>query len=364
MENQMLDRIKGSYFAAAIGDAMGGPVETMHYSKIQKTLGKVEEFMEYKSPPCHMHIDYDAFPTALRPHPGSYTDDTRGRNLMASAVIEKGGRITADDFSAVLVRDINPEQWWPAVMVAYYKIKNYGMAPRDAGLGNPPGGGVAWYSPIGIINAGDSRQAAWDTFDVCSFLKRDSDRDLASAVPAAVAEALMPDSTIDSVVEMAMKYINNDSAAYIERAVELARKSSTIEQFYEGFYSNLLVEWDAAFQLKVKGLHPEAMTSCDLREQVAAAIGMFYFCKGDPKETIIATVNYGRDSDTISTTAGSIAGAFKGAKALPQEWVKTSLEANPDPDMNEICEKLYEILIKELNAKERRVKLFQDIDVI
>jgi len=355
MTNKLLSKVRGCIFGGAIGDAMGGPVETMHYKKIKRIFGKVTKPMEYKSPPGHIKIDPESY-YVKKPDAGTYTDDTRGRNLIVKAVLEKGGRINADDFGKIILRDLNPEHWWPAIMVSYYKMKFYNISVRDAGQENLPGGGVAWYTPIGIVNACDPRQAAWDTFDVCSFLKRGFDRELTCAVQAAVAEAFKPNATIDSVVQMAMEYISKDSARYIERAINLAKKCDEVEELYEKFYDNFLVDWDASFQNRPSRLPSEATSSCDLREQVPAALAMFYFCKGDAKETIIAAVNFGRDADTIATTAGSIAGAFSGIETIPEEWIQICLRANPEPDLNKLCDDLYNILRKEVNIKKEQIE--------
>jgi ADP-ribosylglycohydrolase len=152
-----------------------------------------------------------------------------------------------------------------------------------------------------------------------------------------------------------MKYISKDSSSYIEKAVSLSQKCRDIKELYEKYYETLLVEWNAQFQLKPSMLPSEATTSCDLREQVPAALAMFYFCKGDPKETIIAAVNFGRDTDTIATTAGSIAGAFGGIKSMPTKWVDVCLQANPDPNLNDLCEKLYLVLRKEIEVKKEQL---------
>ena len=46
----------------------------------------------------------------------------------------------------------------------------------------------------------------------------------------------------------------------------------------------------------------------DPLEQVPVALAFFYIEKGDPTKTMIAAANFGRDADTITSFAGSIAG--------------------------------------------------------
>ena len=39
-------------------------------------------------------------------------------------------------------------------------------------------------------------------------------------------------------------------------------------------------------------------------------------------ETILGGVNYGRDSDSIASMGGAVAGALGGSAAVPREWVE------------------------------------------
>lgn len=370
MNKHLLDKVRGSYFGAAIADAMGGPVETMTYTKIKKLFGRVEELMEYKIPPGHIEISPETY-YVKQTNPGTYTDDTRGRNLICQLIIQKGGRITADDFGRFLSERLNPEYWWPAVMLTYWRIKFDGMDPRDAGKNNLPGGGVGWYSPLGILHAGDPYQAYWSAFDISSVLKRGSDRELTAAVAAAVAEAFKPDASVESVVEAAKRYVGEEARSAIEQAVNVAREAKDVEDFYRRAYESCLVEWDARFQNKQDTRrHPEGESSCDLLEQVPIAIACFVLANGDARESIINAVNFGRDADTIATTTGAIAGAFSGAKGLPQDWIETVKAANPDPrvedqrlNLERLCEGLWEILVSELEQDQARVRELEELDV-
>lgn len=364
-ESQLYDKIRGCYYGAAIADAMGGPVETMHHQKIRRLFGRVEALLPYTSPPGHIKPGPNTYYVS-QDKPGTYTDDTRGRNLLVGAMLEKGGRVTADDFSAYLLKYMNPEAWWPAIMASYWNIKFEGMAPRDAGRDNMPGGAVGWWSPLGIINAGNPETAYWDAVDVCSIVKRGIDRELASAVPAAVAEAFRPNASIESVVSAATRYVGPEARQLILNAVAVARNSHSVEEFYLRAYDELLVPWPARFQNKQNTkLHLEGTISCDLREQVPIAIACFVLANGDARESIINAVNYGRDADTIATTTGAIAGAFQGTKNLPREWMETCRKANPDRslevsdlDLDGFCDGLYKVLKAEMaQTRERTTSL-------
>ncbi len=62
------------------------------------------------------------------------------------------------------------------------------------------------------------------------------------------------------------------------------------------------------------------IASPDARETVPVTLALFLLAKGDPREAIIMGANFGRDTDTIASMVGALAGAFRGASALPPDW--------------------------------------------
>jgi len=71
-----------------------------------------------------------------------------------------------------------------------------------------------------------------------------------------------------------------------------------------------------------KRYYQEALRAimCDSRETVPAALAMFWLAGGDAVKTTEYAANFGRDTDTIATMAGALAGAFGGMSALRPEW--------------------------------------------
>lgn len=49
---------------------------------------------------------------------------------------------------------------------------------------------------------------------------------------------------------------------------------------------------------------------------------------GDYRRTVLGSVNYGRDCDSIATMSGAVAGALSGGAAIPAEWSKRVSEAS------------------------------------
>ncbi len=63
-------------------------------------------------------------------------------------------------------------------------------------------------------------------------------------------------------------------------------------------------------------------------QTLAVALAAWVAADGDPRESILGAVNYGRDCDSYAAVAGGIAGAQHGAAVLPVDWVATVLTAN------------------------------------
>lgn len=61
-------------------------------------------------------------------------------------------------------------------------------------------------------------------------------------------------------------------------------------------------------------------------EELPIALGMLLIGEGDYRRTVLGSVNYGRDCDSIATMSGAIAGAL--GSEVPRDWAKTVAEAS------------------------------------
>ena len=70
-------------------------------------------------------------------------------------------------------------------------------------------------------------------------------------------------------------------------------------------------------------------------EIVSKGLAIFGVTRGDPREAILAAVNFGRDTDCLAAVAGGLAGALSGIEAVPAAWVGQVNEATrKDPYTN------------------------------
>ena len=61
-------------------------------------------------------------------------------------------------------------------------------------------------------------------------------------------------------------------------------------------------------------------------EELPIALGMLTVARGDFRQAVLGSVNYGRDCDSIATMAGALAGAL--GSPVPEEWSKQVAEAS------------------------------------
>jgi len=300
MENKSLleKKVIGCLLGGIIGDAMGAPAEGKTYKQIAEQYGEITDFE------------------------GSGTDDSAIRMILCQAIVENDGYIRADELADSFLKNMDKyRMFFIPVKNMINKVRAGLSLPINAGDGNMQSSSSAMaISPMGIINACNPRQAAIETFEVAGLIHSGVSgfcRDGACAIAQAVAEAMKPDSTVESVLEAATLYLHKKSAAemrgYIGKVLELAEKTQDYVKFREEFY----------------GKHLQ-FVQCDSRETVPCTLALFYLSKGEPNRAIIYGANFGRDADTIGTMVGSISGAFKGVDGLKEEWIQKVRDNNPE----------------------------------
>ena len=310
----LYNKVYGCLIGGLIGDAMGAPVEGWHYKNIIEKHGEISDF------------------------DGDGTDDSAIKMILCDAIINNGGYVTADEFAESFLAEKNRKFYnlfYTPVRNMFHKIEDKLELPVYAGMGNQQSSSSAMaISPMGIINAGNPRQAALETYDVAGLIHAGSStfcRDAACVIAAAVAEAMNPDSTVDSVLGASVSYLHKISSreiiGYINTVMDLAKSLNNYEKFREKFYEN----------------HLQSLI-CDSRETVPCVLALFWLSDGNPEKAIIYGANFGRDSDTVATMTGALAGAFKGVDGLRNEWVEKIKKNNPSQE--DLTYKLIDIIKK------------------
>jgi ADP-ribosylglycohydrolase len=314
------EKFQGCIAGSWVGSSMGAAVEGWSRERIREAFGFLNRLLPYRH--------YTAYTDWERP-PGTTEDGIERQKLIATAIIEKQGRILAHDLVAVWVRDLDPDK-----MV--YKQERFDRSLLElARAGVPPSElGRLWpfpnvvsmaraSHPLGLINAGDPQGAADDTFEVGRVYAHETAFGLrwGALYNAAIAEACRPDATVESVLEVARQFVHYRAEAgslyalydtieqEVTRALELAARHTDPlamrDEFYE-FYEG-------------GGYFNYGMSQAN--EVVSKGLAVFAISQGDPKEAILTATNFGRDTDCLAAVAAGLAGALSGVQALPQEWI-------------------------------------------
>ena len=85
-------------------------------------------------------------------------------------------------------------------------------------------------------------------------------------------------------------------------------------------------------------------------EELPIAIGMLVVGKGDFRKSVLGGVNYGRDSDSIATMSGSIAGGLNGIENIPSDWL-ADIEKASRRNFSESADKIAAVA-REIGAKD------------
>lgn len=379
MNSKLYDKIYGWLLGSGIGDAMGAPIEDMHYLDIREQFGEVNTFLPNRPRILGGRPWYEVSTSLWRPRevvpfdaphpmaqfrlePGVYTDDLRYRLLACKSILKRGRMITGKELAQdmldyVVSTALDPNNKIEHLFAAaFFNMEELAtMWTKRPFVGNHSGGGV-WGGPCGVFYAGDPQSAAHD----------------GGLMGAIVAAAMAPEATVDSIMQAAydfaefvpgrrytLEYIRgmkgNTPSGYVQptrgdefrRRLDLAIKdadaSASYQELIERLYKWALIQYP----------WPE---HGGFQEFVLVPLAMFYFAKGDPRLSIIGGVNYGRDCDSTGSLAGELAGVYKGASAIPKEWVGDFVKANPDINLADTARQLTELVTGHARANQARAE--------
>jgi ADP-ribosylglycohydrolase len=340
-QNATLDeRITGALVGAAVGDALGGPVEGYSPEQIlERHGGRVHGIVG----PWHGDDWRTARPLApYHKGDGHVTDDT----LMTHALIRVYARVR-DHLDAYAIADhlvpdlMTEPRWIPELETEALPLHrvflaekwlvariHYGHAdPREAGTGNIVNCGAAMYvSPVGLVNAANPRAAYAEALDIAGAHQSSYGREAAGVLAAAVAAACTPGATPDSVVSTCLSLAKDGTRAAIERVCEEASRHTDFESAL-GPLREAVAPFDTVGpDYRAPSLGARRPSRLHAIEELPVALGMLLVAQGDYRHAVLGAVNYGRDCDSIATMAGALAGAL--GSPVPQDWAKTVAEAS------------------------------------
>ncbi|MFK7603748.1 ADP-ribosylglycohydrolase family protein [Deinococcus sp. SM5_A1] len=327
------DGARGCILGGAVADALGGPTEGHPPEVImQRFGGRVTDFVG----PFNADWQTARPLSPLHKGDGHVTDDT----LMVIALSNVYGQVRrhldAFDMADYLVPQIAdvvtyiPEFERETVLVnrLFYaekylllRLRNAHVDPREAGVGNVVNCGAAMYiAPVGIINAGDPHGAYREAIDIAGAHQSSYGREAAGVLAAAVAEALRPGATVDSVVECALSLARDGTRAAIEAVTRVGRECQGWEDAIPRLRDAVRPFDSVGEAYRDPDLDARKPSRKNSIEELPVALGMLLANRGHYLGTVLGGVNYGRDSDSIASMGGAIAGALGGGAVVPPDW--------------------------------------------
>ncbi|KAB8161311.1 ADP-ribosylglycohydrolase family protein [Streptomyces sp. 3MP-14] len=330
----LAERTAGVLVGAAVGDALGGPVEGWTPEAIvERHGGRVWGIVG----PFHGDDWRTARPIApYHKGDGHVTDDT----LMTHALVRVYERVR-DHLDAYAVADhlvpdlIGTPRWIPELEAEALPLQRIFLAekwivarlhyghvdPREAGVGNIVNCGAAMYmAPVGVVNAANPAAAYAEALDVAGAHQSSYGREAAGVFAAAVAAACRPGATPASVVETALALAKDGTRAAIEAVCEVASGLDDWEAALGPLRAAVAPFDTVGPEYRNPSLGARRPSRLHAIEELPVALGMVLIGGGDYRRTVLGAVNYGRDCDSIATMGGAIVGALRGERAVPKEW--------------------------------------------
>ncbi|SDK09146.1 ADP-ribosylglycohydrolase family protein [Streptomyces indicus] len=333
------DRIGRALTGAAVGDALGGPVEgyspeqilERHGGRVHGIVGPWFEDWRTARPIAPYHKG-----------DGHITDDTLLTHALIRVYEKVRDHLDAYAVAEHLVPDlIGTPRWIPELEAEALPLQRVFLAekwlvarlhyghvdPREAGSGNIVNCGAAMYmAPVGLVNAGNPAGAYAEALDIAGAHQSSYGREAAGVFAAGVAAACTPGATPASVVETCLSLAKDGTRAAIEAVCEAAASYDSFEPALAPLRAAVEPFDTVGPDYRAPSLGARRPSRLHSIEELPIALGMLLIGGGDYRATVLGSVNYGRDCDSIATMSGAMAGAL-GAE-VPAEWAKTVAEAS------------------------------------
>ncbi|GAQ62884.1 ADP-ribosylglycohydrolase family protein [Streptomyces scabiei] len=334
------ERITGALVGAAVGDALGGPVEGYTPEQIvERHGGRVHGVVG----PWNGDDWRTARPIApYHKGDGHVTDDT----LMTHALVRVYDRVR-DHLDAYAVAEhlvpdmMTTPRWIPELEAEALPLHRVFLAekwlvarlhyghvdPREAGTGNIVNCGAAMYmAPVGLVNAADPSGAYAEALDIAGAHQSSYGREAAGVFAAGVAAACTPGATAASVVETCVALAKDGTRAAIEAVCETAVRHTDFESALRPLREAVAPFDTVGPDYRAPSLGARRPSRLHSIEELPVALGMLLVARGDYRHAVLGSVNYGRDCDSIATMSGALAGAL--GSDVPSDWAKTVAEAS------------------------------------
>ncbi|MFI6337520.1 ADP-ribosylglycohydrolase family protein [Streptomyces sp. NPDC050535] len=372
------ERITGSLVGAAVGDALGGPVEGYTPAQIvERHGGRVRGIVG----PWNGDSWRTARPIApYHKGEGHVTDDTLMTHALVRVYATVRDHLDAYAVAEHLVPDLmGTPRWIPELEAEALPLQRIFLAekwlvarlhyghidPREAGTGNIVNCGAAMYmAPVGLVNAANPAGAYAEALDIAGAHQSSYGREAAGVFAAAVAAACVPGATPDSVVAACLELAKDGTRTAIEAVCEVAARHTNFESALDPLREAVAPYDTVGPDYRSPSLGARRPSRLHSIEELPIALGMLVIAGGDYGHAVLGSVNYGRDCDSIATMSGAIAGAL--GSEIPRDWAKTVAESSrldldaPARSLTEVTQEIFERDVRRRRAHESAYAVLAD----
>ena len=320
------DRIYGALLGFRAGCSMGAITEyNWPQDRIEEIFGFQDEFLPFK----HYGDTWT--------HPAGATEDGGERHkLICTAIIEKQDRISYQELKDVWLRDCEMEdmyymtQNYDRVLVAY---ASWGVPPADMPItifGKPEDLGehihltARTFQALPSINAGDPENAIADMNDMGKLYYEDPGDDAfewGAVYNAAMALAMLPDATVESVIEGALAFATPEIEEEIRYVLAITEKyadpmNRDLWQELTDVYMDPESKYNAFARI-------EKYPNSSVYENVGYAFALFKATNANVEQSVLIATNRGYDTDCTAASAAALCGSLTGTSTIPEDWIET-----------------------------------------
>lgn len=335
------DRAAGCLVGAAVGDALGGPVEGWSPDRIvERHGGRVHGIVG------PWHEDWRTARPIAPYHKGDghVTDDTLMTHALVRVYEAVRDHLDAYAIADHLVPDLmtNP-RWIPELEAEALPLQRIFLAekwivtrlhyahadPREAGNGNIVNCGAAMYmAPVGIVNAGNPAGAYAEALDAGR---------RAPVLVRARGGGRLRGGGRGGVRAGGDGVLGGGHGPGAGQGRHAGRHLGGVRSRFAppglrvgpGPLRAAVAPYDSVGpDYRSPSLGARRPSRLHSIEELPIALGMLIVADGSYEGSVLGAVNYGRDCDSIATMAGAIAGALSGASAVPAAWAKQVAEAS------------------------------------
>lgn len=323
--SEIYDRILGTLIGFRAGSSMGAFTEyNWPQDRIREIFGHIDTFYPFK----HYGDTWT--------HPAGATEDGGERHkLICTAIMEHQDRIGYQELKETWLRDCEMEDM-------YYMTQNYdrvlyafvrwGVDPADMPItkfGKPQDLGehihltARTFQAIPCINAGDPENAITDMKEMGKLYYEDPDDDAfawGAVYNAAMALAMLPGATVESVIEDALEYASPEIEEELRYVLSITDKyddpmNREMWQELTDVYMDPDSKYNAFSRIKK---YPNS----SVYENVGYSFALFKATRGNVKQSVIIATNRGYDTDCTAASAGALCGALTGTSTIPDSWIE------------------------------------------